>query len=87
MARLTMDTTVLDRREDLEWLRDVHGVDIFTEKGKRAVCAIIHGNEDCPERVELFDRNHYKAKPFRVYVQNEETRVLEIEGAGESTTQ
>lgn len=74
-----MNETILENREDLEWLRDVHGVDIFTERAKRAVCAIIHGNEDCPERVELFDRNHYRAKPFRVYVLNEETRVLEIE--------
>ena len=81
-----MNTTILEDKQDLEWLRDVHGVDIFKDSGRnqgRAVCAIIHGNEDCPERVELFDRNHYKAKPFRVYVLNEETRVLEIEEAGE----
>ena len=80
-----MNETILENREDLEWLRDVHAVDIFKWSGRnqgRAVCAIIHGNEDCPERVELFDRNHYRAKPFRVYVLNEETRVLEIEGEG-----
>jgi hypothetical protein len=73
-----MNQTVLENKEDLEWLRDVHGLDIFTERAKRAVCAIIHGNEDCPERVELFDRNHYKAKPFRVYVYNEELGILEV---------
>lgn len=73
-----MNTTILENKEDLEWLRDVHGVDIFKDNGKRAVCAIVHGNEDCPEKVELFDRNHYKAKPFRVYVINQETKVLEI---------
>jgi hypothetical protein len=51
-------TTFLESKEDLKWLSDVHY--------KAAIlyaCAILHGNEDAPSKVELFARNHFKCKP------------------------
>lgn len=48
----------IDTQEDLNWLRDVHGVDITG-----IVAAEIHGNEDCPERVCTYKRNDYQERP------------------------
>ncbi len=48
----------LESAEDLEWLHEVHGVSV-----QGYACAILHGNEDSPERVEVFARNHYRCKP------------------------
>ncbi len=56
-----MSMTLLSSKEDFEWLGDVHlkGIDLSKIK-----VAILHGNEDCPEKVELFKRNHYKCRPI-----------------------
>jgi hypothetical protein len=48
-----MRKQLLTDNEDLAWLLDVHikqDVPVFR-------AAIIHGNEDCPERIELFEAN------------------------------
>jgi len=57
--------TFLDTTEDLEWLRDVHGIDT-----KGIVCAILYGNEDSPEKIEAFAVNDYRAIPT-VYTADE----------------
>lgn len=56
-----MRTVFLETRDDLTWLRDVHCPDLDLD---RAVCAILTGNEDAPEQVEVFASNDYRAAPF-----------------------
>jgi hypothetical protein len=46
---------VLDTPEDIQWLRETHG-DI--RMSPEVQSAILYGNEDCPDLVELF------ASPF-----------------------
>lgn len=58
--------TVLDTREDLDWLTDVHGVET-----KDAVIAVLHGNEDCPEKVEVYAHDDYRTEPV-VWIADEE---------------
>lgn len=60
-----MKQTLLQSAEDLEWLRDVHKVWVDA-----CAVAILYGNEDCPERVELFAKDHYTRRPT-VYVADE----------------
>ena len=45
--------------DNMTWLAEVH----LPIAAAGFVCAILYGNEDCPDRVELFARNHYKCKP------------------------
>jgi hypothetical protein len=59
-------TTFLETPEDMAWLADVH-----TPLARAYLCAILHGNEDAPNKVELFAANHYKCKPT-VLAPNEE---------------
>lgn len=56
--------------ESLKWLAEVHNV---AAEGYRA--AILYGNEDCPDAVELYAKDDYRCKPT-VYVYNEETSTL-----------
>lgn len=61
----TMRTQFLSEPDDIQWLRDVHlPKDVPPFKS-----AIIVGNEDCPERIELYaDANpHFQDKPIFVY--------------------
>ena len=52
-----MRTSFLASPEDLAWLRDT-----FPEVRKWIfACAIIEGNEDCPQRITLAERNHYQS--------------------------
>ena len=55
--------TYLDDQEGLSWLMEVHGVNTLG-----AACAILYGNEDSPERVEVFSQNDYRALP-EIYLQ------------------
>ena len=50
--------THIESREDLQWLAEVHKVptDLFA-------VAILYGNEDCPNKVELYARDHTQCKP------------------------
>lgn len=81
-----MSVSFLETKDDFEWLRDVHGVNAFTGKHqtKRAECALLHGNEDAPDKIELYEKNKFDSKPFRVYIYDDETEKLVIQ---ESTTQ
>lgn len=53
-----MSMSFLETPEDMAWLAEVH-----TPLAKGHACAIIHGNEDAPSKVELFARNHYQCVP------------------------
>ncbi len=60
----------LESEEDMEWLADVH-----CPIAREYCCAILYGNEDCPEKVHLYARNHYKCKPT-VLVPNDEGNLV-----------
>jgi hypothetical protein len=77
-AKLSPTSELIVTTEDLHWLRDVHGIDILAPNDRIIACAIMHGNADCPEKVELFRRDNINEKPFRVYEYNDETCKLEI---------
>lgn len=62
-----MHETFLESREDLDWLFEVHLRTAPPEIKTRTVCAILWGNEDWPHQVQVFDRNHFKAKPIYVW--------------------
>lgn len=53
-----MRQTILETVEDFEWLKDVHGIAV----GDYA-CAILHGNEDSPNKIELYAVDNYKCRP------------------------
>lgn len=73
-----MQQTVLDTIEDLDWLRDVHGVQTTLPGTEtRAVLAILYGNEDCPARVEVCWRDHYR-NDFSVYEIEEDGNDLRL---------
>lgn len=67
-----MGTTWLDTEEDMEWLAVAHGVGI----ARSYTCAILHGNEDYPIKVELFARNDVRCKPTVLHA--DEAGVLQI---------
>lgn len=48
--------TLLTERDDLEWARDVHGINI---DGIAAI--VIEGNEDAPSRLTLYTADHVDA--------------------------
>lgn len=41
--------------EDVQWLKDVHGIELI-----KPACAVVYGNEDSPEKIELYSSNNYK---------------------------
>lgn len=60
-------------KSDIQWLKDTH------LKGKYVYFAefgsfIIYGNEDYPDRIELYKDfdPHYKTKPFKVFEYKDE---------------
>lgn len=59
----------LNTKQDLIWLRDVHLKNVFYLQ-LDFVSAILYGNEDCPDRVELFKKNHWRCIP-KVYIRTE----------------
>lgn len=63
----------LETAEDMAWLAEVH------HTGAAAyACAILHGNEDAPERIELYARNHVACKPTVLQADaNGDLRVME----------
>lgn len=60
----------LDTVEDLQWLRDVHQIDATPYAG-----ALLYGQEDWPEKVELYARDHYRCRPT-IYVPDETGRLV-----------
>jgi hypothetical protein len=64
-----MAQSFFDQSTDLAWLANTH-MQPFSEQVMASACAILHGNEDAPEKVELFAVNDYRCMPT-VFVQNE----------------
>lgn len=67
-----MTQTYLDSAEDLQWLQEVHGVET-----EGYVVAILYGNEDCPNRVELYLRDDYRCLPV-VWLSNDDNKLVRI---------
>jgi len=59
-------TTFLQSKADLQWIQDVHGIDVSGFS-----CAFIHGNEDSPDSIQLHEYNHIHA-PASVFVQKKD---------------
>lgn len=58
--------TLLGSKADLGWLAKVHGIRGAT----RYKVVVLYGNEDAPDRVELFAKDDYRCVPV-VYVADE----------------
>lgn len=68
-----MRTHFYDEQSDIDWLFQVHLQAWDNSPTHTATrCAVLHGNEDAPERIELFADNHYQAVPV-VFIQSPET--------------
>ena len=52
--------TFLSTRDDLKWLRETHLKSC--RKLPRFSVAILHGNEDAPDSITLYERNHVDSK-------------------------
>jgi hypothetical protein len=67
----------LNSADDMKWLRDVH----LRGLNQKFKSAVVTGNEDCPERVEVFERRdpHVGDKAV-VYVRTDDCN-LERTGA------
>jgi hypothetical protein len=48
----------LETPEDMAWLVEMH-----CAVARNYACAILHGNEDSPNKIELFARNDVRCKP------------------------
>lgn len=59
--------TVIDTADDMTWLAET----IPYAMAADYAIAIVHGNEDCPDKVELFRRNDYQCSP-RVLERNDD---------------
>jgi hypothetical protein len=52
--------TLLRATEDLDWLFEVHLKDMLNLR-QRTFAAILYGNEDSPESVQLYGQDNYKS--------------------------
>lgn len=61
--------TFLSRYEDMDWLWSTH-LKAHSPDRLLFASAMIHGNEDCPIRIELFKASmpKHNTKPGRVYL-------------------
>lgn len=62
-------------KEDWNWLTDVHKVDCTG-----AVIITLEGNEDAPDCIKVYDKDHYKAIPVRQYEPDSDGEKLENVG-------
>ncbi len=53
-----MKNTLLETQEDLQWLADIHKIPVTGIK-----VAILYGNEDWPDKVETYTKNHIDCVP------------------------
>lgn len=67
---------LLTESSDFDWLFSTH-LQAYDNLRERVVIAHITGNEDSPERVELFSVNHYLAVPYAVFTQNEQGNLVQ----------
>jgi len=70
---VTLLTRTEDKHDGIQWLFDTHlepfrNLLPFNYFTTDVVAAILHGNDDCPTRIELYRKNHHRAKPFAVFV-------------------
>lgn len=67
-----MKQTIFTESPDITWLFNTHIPSYAcTETHTQCEVALIYGNEDSPEKVELFSVNDYKAKPYATFLQND----------------
>jgi hypothetical protein len=62
---MDMKQTFLKGNDDILWLRKTH----LPENAPIFRYAILHGNEDCPYKVELYKHNHRDETPS-VYIRD-----------------
>jgi hypothetical protein len=68
-----MNLSVLETLEDMLWCRDTHNIEIyFTVKGikQRAAMIILLGNDDSPQEIKVYHRDHYRSVPT-IYIADE----------------
>ncbi len=51
-----MRWSFINSEADMKWLREVHKVDLYCT----AAAAAIHGNEDSPDRIDLYENQDPK---------------------------
>ena len=61
-----MNITALETREDMNWVMEVHGPDTTG-----AAIVLLYGNEDCPNKVEVYAENDVNCHPV-VWLQDRE---------------
>lgn len=74
-----MITTILNTSEDMTWLFETHlkrFAGLWTAPAhdrlhKAFVAAILHGNEDCPDTIDLLSRDAYDAPVLRFGVSDD----------------
>jgi hypothetical protein len=64
-----MLVTNLCTKADLDWLFEVH-LPAHWDRRPRVKLAVVHGNQDWPDKAELFEQDHYRCKPL-VFEANE----------------
>lgn len=68
--------SILDTKEDLTWLNDVHTAQLGIDATKYVI-AIVRGNEDSPDAIELYAQDKLSCLPLRIKY-NELWNVLHI---------
>jgi len=73
--RVTFITAAV-RRDDFQWLFDVHIKDPSLAKCRSAM---IYGNEDCPDKIEVWFADYPLAyeMPAAVFVRNDDGELIE----------
>jgi hypothetical protein len=65
-----MTITTLTSPDDLKWLQDVHNV-----PATNFPVAVVYGNEDAPDKVELYAQNNCNCDP-EVYTQDPQGNLI-----------
>lgn len=66
-----MTETLLHTSEDFQWLASTHlraFASLFTGSHHAFVLAIVRGNEDMPDTIDLFSEDHFQAPYLRFAV-------------------
>lgn len=61
-----MRQTLLTEQSDITWLFET-ALAAYADKVARPVAAALYGNEDSPEKVELFEANDHTKAPYAVF--------------------
>lgn len=68
-----MTQTFLETSEDMKWLSDVH-----VRAAKKYKFAVLTGNEDCPEKIELYVENDIRCTPTVYEYDGEHYRLVSL---------